>query len=59
MLSLYTADHFLTQNDPSLTQVLIFPQLKRFGMDFSPSKLPKTSKIDFEKFGHLTQLITF
>jgi hypothetical protein len=47
MLSLYTADQFLTQNDPRLAQMLIFPQMTRFGMDFSPSKLQKDLKNQF------------
>jgi hypothetical protein len=51
--SLYTADHFSTQNGPISAQMLIFPQITRFGIDFSPSKSPKLLENRFGKIGSL------
>jgi hypothetical protein len=45
--SLYTPDHFSTQNGPISALMLIFPRITRFGMDFSPSKSPKVLKNRF------------
>ena len=41
ILSLYTADHFSTQNGLILAYMFILPQITRFGMDFNRSKSPK------------------
>ena len=49
-LTLYTADHFSTQNGLISPLMFIFPQITRFGMDFSPSKSPKVLKNRFWKF---------
>ena len=57
--NLVTADHFLTQNGLISPLMFIFPQITRFGIDFSPSKSQKVLKNRFWKFWSLYTLNYF